>query len=56
MAPKKPLTFCISDEGRSLLKNLQNRFGVSQGCILEIAIRKYAEKEAVSTTTAHTSL
>jgi hypothetical protein len=47
MAGKPSTSFKLSPEARQLLRQLTLRLGVSQGAIVEIAIRRMAEAEGL---------
>lgn len=49
MARKKSTSFYLSDEALELLKQLAEKLGLSQASVVEMAVRKLAEEQKVST-------
>ncbi len=44
---KKHSSYRLSDEGKQLLRLLAQKLGVSETAVLEMAVRKLAEREEV---------
>lgn len=47
MTKRRQFGCILSDDGRALLLAAQKKLGISQGAIIELALRKYAETERI---------
>lgn len=53
---KKPISMRLSGEGLELITAIGKKFGVNRTAVIEMAVRKMAEQEGITSSTTKNSL